>query len=233
MDPVLLWHLQEILRRLGWMAQKQIQTDERLTGLENAVSELSSQLKAVEHELARIAPTLDALESSVSALEDQPSTRIDKIEYRFEQLKVDTLSGSLHIGLAHGAEGLIEDLQAANADAKDIQLSGPAISGPASPDQAYTQAMASMQEYLRRDLPSDIDEAADAAGLPLVPELRQQITEDLSRQAEQRFMLYIKEHPFAENAGAQDAAPVIGKVRQDVREGLKAFFAGYGKESSA
>ncbi|MNC51785.1 Spore germination protein GerPC [compost metagenome] len=88
-----------------------------------------------------------------------------------------------------------------------------------------------MQDYLLRELPQDIEEAADEAGIPLVPELRQRITEDLSRQAEQRFMLYIKQHPFAENAGAQDAAPVIGKVRQDVRDGLKSFFAGYGKES--
>lgn len=227
MDPVLLWHLQEVLRRLGWMAQKQIQTEERLTGLENAMAGLSAQLRAVELELARLAPKLEDLEESVASLENQPSTRIDKIEYRFEQLKVDTLSGSLHIGLAHGAEGLIEDLQAANADAKNIQLSG-----PAAPDQAYTQAMASMQDYLGQGLPQDINEAAGEAGIPLAPELRQRITEDLSRQAEQRFMLYIKEHPFAENAAAEDALPVVEKVRQDVRNGLKTFFDGYGKESS-
>lgn len=226
MDPVLLWHLQEILRRLGWMAQKQIQTDERLAGLEQSVAGLSAQLKAVERELARLAPALDGLEDSVSELQNQPSTRIDKIEYRFEQLKVDTLSGSLHIGLAHGAEGLIEDLQAANADAKDLKLAS-----PASPDQAYTQAMASMQDYLRQDLPRDIEEAAAEAGIPLVPELQQRIVEDLSRQAEQRFMLYIKEHPFAEQAEAADALPVVEKVRQDVRDGLRSFFAGYGKES--
>jgi hypothetical protein len=111
-------------------------------------------------------------------------------------------------------------------DAKDLQLSG-----PASPDQAYTQSMASMQDYLRQDLPRDIEAAAEEAGIPLVPELRQRIEEDLTRQAEQRYMLYIKERPFAENAGAADAAPVIEKVRQDVRDGLRSFFAGYGKES--
>lgn len=221
MDPVLLWYLQEILRCLGWMAQKQLQTEAQLAAL-------TAQLKAVESELARITPKLAALEDSVTALENQPSTRIDKIEYRFEQLKVDTLSGSLHIGLAHGAEGLIENLQTAGVDAKDLKLAG-----PASPDQAYTEAMAAMQEYILRGLPQDIATAAAEAGVPLERELKDRILEDLSRQAEQRFMLYIKEHPFAEDAGPEAAGPVVEKVRQDVRDGLQSFFAGYGKESAS
>lgn len=43
---------------------------------------------------------LSVLEARLQELESQPRTTIERIEYKFDQLKVETLEGTLNIGLA-------------------------------------------------------------------------------------------------------------------------------------
>lgn len=212
MDPYWQWHFQELFKRTDWLADKELKTEARLLAIEAQLQAISSQLEDISKLL--------------SGMEERPSTRIDKIEYRFEQLKVDTLSGALHIGMAQGVEGLIEDLEAGGKTAQNLEL------GDDSQEEQYTRAMAVMQEYIGAGLHQDIVQAAEAAGVQLDPELHDKIASDLARQAEQRFMLYIKENPF--RAGEDKEAPnrILEKVRQDVRDGLKQYMEGYGKEDS-
>jgi spore germination protein PC len=211
-DPNMLWHFQELFKRMGWLAEKQLKAEQHFLAIESRLGAISQQLSAIEKQLA--------------GLQGQPSTRIDKIEYRFEQLKVDTLSGSLHIGLAHGAEGLIEDLEAGGVTAQNVKLADDTADNP------YAGAMSAMQDYLGTGLPQDIHAAADATGVEIDQELRGKITEDLARQAEQRFMLYIKEYPFKEGEDDTAVEAVLNKVRNDVRSGLESFFESYGKEKT-
>ena len=35
----------------------------------------------------------------MNSLKEAPSTKIDRIEYKFDQLKIETLEGTLNIGL--------------------------------------------------------------------------------------------------------------------------------------
>ncbi|KPC97583.1 putative spore germination protein GerPC [Geobacillus sp. BCO2] len=53
---------------------------------------------------------LRSLEARLREMEAQPRTSIERIEYKFDQLKVETLEGTLNIGIAPpGAGGAIED----------------------------------------------------------------------------------------------------------------------------
>lgn len=212
MDPNTLWHFQELFKRVAWIAEQQLKAENCLLALQNQLQTVSQQLESIEKKL--------------SDLENQPTTRIDRIEYRFEQLKVGTLSGSLQIGLTHGAKGLIEDLEAGDISAQNVKLSEP------EEGEAYTRAMANLQDYLGAGLSRDIDEAAQQAKAEVPPELHDKIVEDLSRQAELRFMAYLKDTPFKEGSDEEAVQTVMEKIRNDVRAGLASFFDHYGEENA-
>jgi spore germination protein PC len=206
----MLWHFQELFRRVGWLAEQQLRTEARM--------------KATEEQLQTISKQLAAVEQLLTSLQNQPTTRIDKIEYRFEQLKVDTLSGSLQIGLAHGAEGLIEDLQAGNVSAQNVELD------PGDNEDPYIKTQSALQDYLGAELHRDIDEAAGNAGVEAEMELHARIAEDLARQAQERLVVYRKEIPSKEGADDEAVRTIMGRIRADIQSGLKSFFETYGKE---
>lgn len=250
-DPYVLWHFQELFKRTGWIAGKQLEAEARLSSIEG-------RLDAIETNLSAIAAHLDAIQQQLSSLDDRPTTRIEKIEYRFEQLKVDTLSGSLQIGMTHGAEGLIEDLEAGGLTAQNVELTpnstdsssdngsgasgggsgsddGGSVSSSGSSDGSlarnpYGAAMRAMQLYLGAGLYEDINAAAAEAGVELDADLRGKIAEDLARQVEKRFMAYLKENPLLESSGEAEVRSVLDRVRADVQAGLRTFMDSYGKE---
>lgn len=49
------------------------------------------------------------LENEIKEIKQKPSTNIEKIEYKFDQLKVETLEGTLNIGLNPSDTGAIDD----------------------------------------------------------------------------------------------------------------------------
>lgn len=204
-DPSVLWHFQELFKRAGWLAERQLK--------------LESQMASVEDRLQTISNQLAAIQQSLSGLEGQPSTRIDKIEYNFEQLKIDTLSGTLQIGLSHDAKGLIEDLQAADADAQSVQLGEFTQDG-----QPFARASAALQDYFGVELHRDIDQAAEQAGIEADVELHARIAEDLDRQAQQRLLLYTKELPGGGPPDEATAAQLVERIKGDIRSGLASFF---------
>ncbi|MNT98196.1 Spore germination protein GerPC [compost metagenome] len=64
-------------------------------------------------------------------------------------------------------------------------------------------------------------------------ELHGRIAEDLSRQAQERIIIYMKEVPSKEGADETAVKTIMEKVKADVRSGLKSFFESTGKETSS
>lgn len=218
MEPQLLCHLQELLRRTAWIAEQQLRTERLLQAMEGRLGQLEGRLQAVEGALL-------SLENRLSEMEDQPSTRIDKIEYHFEQLKVDTLAGTLQIGVAHGADGIIDDLTAGQTVSQDVKLSG------AERGEPYVSIGGALEEYMGSGLYADIDTAASEAGwAPMSdPGLRETVAEDLRKQIRRRSAIYMKEIPSKEGKDEAAVKAVLERVRKDVRTGLKQFYESEGK----
>lgn len=219
MEQDLLWHLQELLRRTGWLAEHHLRMDRRLQSMESRLEALEGRLQAAEGRLLSI-------EQQLAGLEDRPSTRIDKIEYRFEQLKVDTLAGTLQIGLAQGAEGLIEDLAAGQTVCQDVLLT------PGEQGEPYVSMNRALEDYMGAELYRDIDDAAAGAGARMDPVQREAVAEDLKSQIRRRSQVYMKEIPAKEGADGGAVAAVLERVRKDVRSGLKVFYQSGGEEQA-
>lgn len=214
MEPDVLWHFQELMRRMAWMGEQQLKLERQLLALEAGMQALGQQVAALEEQIA--------------GMGDRPSTHIDKIEYRFEQLKVDTLAGTLQIGISHNAEGLIEDLAVQESTAEDIKLGAPSDNG----GELFLRIASGLQQYANTELYLDIDEAAARSGINLNPELRERIADDLTKQLQNRAVSYMKEVPTREGPDPAAEKAILTKVKADVRSGLKQYFEQDGKEAS-
>src|SRR5690242_21184263 len=77
-----------------------------------------TQIEQLLYEQCQIIEQLKAkvvqLEATVLELSQRPETKIDKIEYKFDQLKVENLNGTLTIGLNPLQAPTFDDLTVEN-----------------------------------------------------------------------------------------------------------------------
>src|SRR3954470_18148418 len=88
---------------------------------------------------------IHSLEQTVSKLQNRPPVHIDRMEYKFDQLKVETLEGTLNIGLNPTDLNGIEDFSVPNQK------------GPATPKERmsmFTEIENSIHQYLDTNLQS-------------------------------------------------------------------------------
>lgn len=62
-----------------------------------------------------------AIQTELNRMKENPGTRIDRVEYKFDQLKIERLEGTLNIGLNPAEQEQVENFQigqrAGNRDA--------------------------------------------------------------------------------------------------------------------
>ncbi|WP_142296478.1 spore germination protein GerPC [Lottiidibacillus patelloidae] len=91
------------------------------------MNELSKYMKFQAEKITRLENLMVELEDKINELKKNKGPSIEKVEYKFDQLKIETLEGTLNIGLTPNGENMLEDFQVEN---KEISVS-----------QQYTQEM--------------------------------------------------------------------------------------------
>ncbi|WP_078381484.1 spore germination protein GerPC [Sutcliffiella halmapala] len=78
------------------------ESQQQIKQLQDIVEKQSKQITTLEEILKK-------MQQEIIQIKQKPSMNIEKIEYKFDQLKVETLEGTLNIGLTPGSTGEIED----------------------------------------------------------------------------------------------------------------------------
>ncbi|MEC0225979.1 spore germination protein GerPC [Paenibacillus alba] len=71
--------------------------------------QLSAYIEMQKQRIDKLEETVAKLQTDLTAMKDQKRFHIDKIEYNFDQLKVEKLDGTLTIGISPSALDNIED----------------------------------------------------------------------------------------------------------------------------
>ena len=71
--------------------------------------QLSAYIEMQKQRIDKLEQTVTKLQTDLKALKDQKRIHIDKIEYNFDQLKVEKLDGTLTIGISPSSLDHIED----------------------------------------------------------------------------------------------------------------------------
>lgn len=190
-----------------------------MMGLPNGfdyVRQLAWQVKWQADRVNELAEKVKALEKEVELLKERGSVHVDRIEYRFDQLKVERLEGALHIGITPEAGKSIGDLV---VNQKEVGLTP-------EPEQPYADIRADIDAYLRGELPQMIESLETQHRFPLGTNYRQMIVDDIERQVEERIRHYLNHCPTDESSAepADVRATVKEKVKRDIRSAVERHF---------
>jgi spore germination protein PC len=178
--------------------------------------QLQRYLEAQDKRILQLEQELQRLTEEVSMLKNKPPIHVDKIEYKFDQLKVESLDGTLNIGLNPN------DLNNIDEFAVNHQSTSP----PPFQFPNREQVVQEMAETLMSELDEMIQDTEDQVGISLDPSYHEFIRNDVSRQLEQRIIMYF------DNSSPMDRAPqqfehlkenVYEKVKSDIHVALVNF----------
>lgn len=190
--------LEQIHHALRWQYNK-------LSELENEISDLKKQIQA---------------------LQSMPRQHIEKIDYNFEQLKVENLNGTLIIGISPNDQGTVEDLWTAGKHTEDVNL-GQSPENPS--DSAVRTIKIEVQRYIEEDIASLLAEKASHRNVNLSADQLQSIMDDMTRQVEERLTFYMSQV----QAGADVHEQVERRLKDDLLQATDQYIDYFHQQASS
>lgn len=158
---------------------------------------------------------IKSLEKKVEQLEGRPPVRIDRMEYKFDQLKVETLEGTLNIGLNPSDLQGIED------------LSVPTPKGTLTPEDRmsmFTEIENSIQAYLDTNLQDIVQKTAQPLQSNVDETYYQFILEDIKKQLPNRIEYYLNQPLRKEHTGSEQQKEwMIEQLKKEIHNGVLTF----------
>ncbi len=181
---------------------------------------LMHQVKWQEGKLQEMHLLMKRLEQDIGQLKEQRINKIDKVEYNFDQLKVEKLEGTLNIGLTPADQGEIGQM----AVEGKAPYTGSVQTGSDPSDQLdLAPLFMDLDHYLHRELPELIVQMENRYQINLEPEYRKMMQDDIKRQMDARVQTYVgqyKKNNYPVNKEEMKTW-VMGKIRNDVEEGVR------------
>ncbi|WP_439742835.1 spore germination protein GerPC [Bacillus pseudomycoides] len=164
---------------------------------------------------------VQTLRKELDELKGRPSSSIGKVEYKFDQLKVENLNGTLNIGLnPFATKGQqIEDFE---VDTETLKVNPETQTTP----DFYQDIIQEMHRYLDEEAYSRILHFEQEQRTPLDDMYRQMMIDDIKKQMEHRLPYYLSQvQPYEEITSdpqyMKDA--IIQAMKQDIDKAFLSF----------
>ncbi|AJY77296.1 hypothetical protein VN24_25465 [Paenibacillus beijingensis] len=187
------------------------------------LQQMQMTLEAQQTQLVQLQQQVDRLSRRLQEVEEKPSCTIEKLEYHFDQLKVEKLDGTLNIGMTPPGSGQLEELGQLSIP-NHVQggtgvfpsPSGPvSVSSPAAGPQTFTpqqmqsphllqQAMAQADNYMDQRASGVMEQMEAEFGLKLDTHHRQMVLVDIRKQLPARIQHYLQHYRNEEKGRRQD-----------------------------
>jgi spore germination protein PC len=183
------------------------------------LQQLHAFIEAQERRIRSLEATVKKLQEETEVLKSRPPMQVDRIEYKFDQLKVESLEGTLNIGLNPSELQNIEDFAVDNKN----------IKAPISPKNHMKRTMEiedAIYQYLESELPEVLSTVQQKLNVSVDDSYIAFIKEDIKKQLPNRIDFYIKQQQAA-NRGSQenDNAEVIEHLKKEIQNGVHAFIS--------
>lgn len=176
----------------------------------------------VEHQsrkTARLEKLVFELQQEIDALKERPPVQIGNIEYKFDQLKVETLEGTLNIGLNP------TDLDGID----DFTVDQKAVNVPIPPKQLFKRTIeieTALNQYLESDLENIYRSAQTELGIKVDDSYFEFIKNDIKKQLSGRAAQHLQEK--SSNERGSELSPhlnekVIDLLKQEIQNGVFLF----------
>lgn len=156
-----------------------------------------------------------SMEQKITELQSRPPVHVEKLEYKFDQLKVETLAGTLNIGLNPTDLQGIEDFSVPNKN------------GAASPSQRmtlFTEVENSIHQYLDSNLISIMADAGQQLNLQVDESYREFILQDIKKQLPNRIEYYLNQPLRNSNDSTeQQKEYIFEQMQKEIHYGVLTF----------
>lgn len=181
--------------------------------------QLYQYIENLHSKIAALEKRMNDLSAELQNMRDSPSINVEKIEYKFDQLKVESLDGTLNIGLnPNSLKETIEDLAVEqNVNVKSMQDLGP----------YKTRLAEAVGRYIKEELPVLIQDNEMQFQRSLDPQYHDMIQQDLLNQMPGRIEFYLETIPYMEGRHSKEEweAKVLSRIKQDIQTALYTFMS--------
>ncbi|MDL4842869.1 spore germination protein GerPC [Aquibacillus rhizosphaerae] len=172
--------------------------------------------KYVEQQDKRV----NQLEQRLSQVENNQAnakhTTIEKLEYNFDQLKIERLDGTLHIGVSPDDLSKIDDLS----------LNQQPLSNFQQPHSIKQQTVSQLDSYLSEQGPSFLNQLSNDYNYPVNESYQEMMLNDVRKQLPERVAHYEKNarNESSLNNDKQLSNYIYEQVKSEINYSLQQFF---------
>ncbi|MBX9971916.1 spore germination protein GerPC [Cytobacillus firmus] len=187
--------------------------------LNSYLQQLHAFVEAQEKRIRSLEAAVKKLQEETEVLKSRPPMQIDRIEYKFDQLKVESLEGTLNIGLNPSELQNIEDFAVDNQN----------IKAPISPNNHMKRTMEiedAIYQYLESKLPEIVASVQQKLNVNADDSYIAFIKEDIKKQLPNRIDFYIKQQQSANRSTQENNNEVIIElIKKEIQNGVHAFIS--------
>ncbi|PQZ59920.1 MULTISPECIES: spore germination protein GerPC [Bacillus] len=183
--------------------------------------QLQQALQIQQQTILNLEEQVRLLQEELNELKSRPSSSIGKVEYKFDQLKVENLNGTLNIGLnPFSSKGQqIEDFQ---VDTETLKVNPETETNP----DFYQGILQEMHRYLDEEAYSRILHFEQEERTPLDEMYRQMMVDDIKKQMEHRLPYYLSQVQSYEGISTDPdylRDVIIQAMKQDIDKAFLSF----------
>lgn len=146
------------------------------------IQKLYQYIQYQQKKLSQFEKMINKLSKEIDALKDKPPINVERLEYKFDQLKIERLDGTLNIGINPADLNNIEDMEIPTPQMQPNFITNPAFK---------QNLLDRLGQYISKDVNSVIHDTEQQLGYRLDTKYRDFIIEDLQKQLPQRVDYFI------------------------------------------
>lgn len=177
------------------------------------VASQNKKVKILENQLEQI-------QKEIAFLKKEKGIHIDKIEYKFDQLKVERLEGTLNIGITPNGKGIIDEYDVEGNIQEEVTFSA-----EKNMSELMRQVKEEIDEYVADDIEKELMRIVNKYNYPLDSTYKQLIIDDIEKQLDKQIQIYINQinNKINDHNLTEIKNTIINKVISDIQQALEKF----------
>lgn len=187
------------------------------------LQQLANTIKKQEDKISALEKLQSELNKQLEELKNQPTVNIERIDYHFDQLKIERLDGTLNIGLNPADVSDMDEFIAGNINPLVPQQRN------AENKDFFESIEKQAVNYLDNELPLFIDDTKKQLGIDLDSSITSFIQQDIQKQLKDRIQYYwhrsTNENPSSDKEQKKNF--ILSQIKQDIQQAVQTFLSQY------
>lgn len=182
--------------------------------LYQVIQSIQAYIYEQDKTIRKLQKKIDMLEKKVTEIQSRPPIRVEKMEYKFDQLKVETLEGTLNIGLNPSDLQGIEDLSVPSQNG---------VPNPKDRMSMFTEIESQVHQYLDDNLQTIMRNTGEQLQFRVDDTYRDFILQDIKKQLPSRIEYYLNQPPQNGRTHDQHKVWIFEQMKKEIHHGVSTF----------